>query len=131
MEVFRNIVKFLLVPKDYFFGWHTLWQLHLQCFLLLSFLFKQEFFTVGHKPSWARFLEYVIDGAEPHIGHLDNYLEVLLLQYVFHVRHVLMLMVPIELLLLHLLIEHDPHVVLLQQLTPLGLNVEQGTTFFL
>lgn len=131
MEGLRNIMKLLLVTKDYFLGWHTLRQLHLQCFLLLLLLFEQEFFTVGHKPSWARLFEYIIDGSKLHIGHLDYNLELLLLHYVFHMRHVLMLMVPLELILLHLLVEHDSHVVLLQKLTSLGLNVKQRTTFFL
>ncbi len=79
MERSRNIVKFFLVTKDYIFRWYTHWQLHFQSLLLLFFSFKYKHFAVSHKPSRARLLKYVIDGAKFHISHLDNNLELFLL----------------------------------------------------
>ena len=51
-------------------------------------LLKLLLLVLGHKPLRVlTFLEYVIRGIELDVGHLDHYLELLILQHLFHVGY--------------------------------------------
>ena len=104
MERFWDKVKFLLVPKDYFFRWYTHRQLQLQSLFLLFLLLKQKLFTIGHESAWTRFFKDIIDGPELHISHFNNNFEILFLHYVFHVWDKLVLVVLFKLLQFNFLV---------------------------